>query len=878
MSASTEKRYFAELTPHTLRLVRAGGAIVEFYREVPWEQKPLVAEALAAFGAGSPARAIVAWAPSSVHWHLASATEAARYRSEVALRSVAAGWPHGFAAPLALTACHARDGAPVAEKGDARWLLGVTASGLLANEVAAARERGLDPQRTESATLNLAGAITRALRLTNAGRVLLCDLGAERSQMFLVTAGGVEGVASCALGFDAVFAAVQAALRLKFRAAASRLFYNESYDFSEAASTIGAALAPALQAAVAALPSAAPAELAFSGLTGRQHWLVRATAQAAGLTPWEPDVAKLLANFKLQVTPEVGVTAEALGALHLAASHALDLPAWHIEWRQGGADAMPAVIVPSSAARAETPAPAPQDGKTPAKPAPAPVAKTDRQPAPAKPEPAPVQPAGKGKKAPIPRAPEKPAPVEAAATVSAVAPQPTKEMPETQSESAPAKKLESTAAAAPRAETAGAPRKRGYGLYAGIAAGVVFALVAGKFYFDARAAQALAEHEKAEAARVARKAEERARELEARAKAEAERIRKEAEAAREAAVALARQQAEEQTRRKVSAEFEAERIANSPGILVVTTEPVGAAVSIDGGPLRQSPLSINDIMPGAHRVAIALPGYESTVLTAEIKGTQTTDLGLIRLERATGTLVVNSSPDGIDFTVRKAGALATDLGRTGRTPAQFDDMEPGDYVVRFTRSGWNDRTENATVAKRETARAAATFRTGAVRLTSLPSGATVKQMGTVIGTTPLDLPELAPGALTYELTLAGHEPLTISGEVKEGQQLRLDALMLSVDHIATTGEIKTPPQPIETPAPNFGGIGVGGATELTMSFVVWRDGTLREVTAVGAKDKGLAKRCVEAVAKWKFHPALAADGHPLNVRVSLPLKISTGTD
>ncbi|HYP16594.1 MAG TPA: PEGA domain-containing protein, partial [Opitutus sp.] len=375
------------------------------------------------------------------------------------------------------------------------------------------------------------------------------------------------------------------------------------------------------------------------------------------------------------------------------------------------------------------------------------------------------------------------------------------------------------------------------------------------------------------AAEQMRAAEARAREVEQQGKAEADRIRREAEAARETAVALARQQAEEQTRQKISAELDAERIAKSPGILIVTTSPVGASVSIDGGPARTAPLSINDILPGRHRVAISLAGYEPVELTADILGTKTTDLGLIQLERATGTLALNSTPEQLEFSIRPAGISLGGPLRQGRTPAQIDDLPPGDYVVTFSQPGWRDQVVNVTIEKRETAQIAAKFIGGAAMLTSVPTGAAVKRNGVVVGRTPLTLSELPPENASFEFSLPDHEPLVLSGDVVEGKQLKLEARLLHVDRIAPSSEIAVNPQPYEQPAPRIGATTAIVPPEVKVSFVVWRDGTPRDIQVLGKVDKDIAADCTTAVAKWKFHPARNRDGRPLNVRVTLPIKI-----
>ena len=900
MSNASPSNVFVELHQHALLAARVNGATVEFLRECPFENKAAIEETLAALQPdwkSSGLHAVLSLAPRPAHWHLSTADEASRHRSEESLARFAAGLPHGFTGPLALTACHAADGSPLTPKGANRWLLGATATESLTAAATAAAEWRIEGAATESATFANLGAVATALRLAGSGAVALWDIGVERSQIFLVTARGVEAVVPCAAGFDQIFSGAQTVIGLKFRAAAARLFFNDDYDFAEIGAAIATHLAPALQAARAALPagSGTPA-LACLGITARQAWFVREAATVAGLQPWMPDPRAYATQLKLQFSAgaEAALSVSSFGLLHLIASSIHRSQAWHPTWASVSPGTMAAPE--ASVSRAPMPSPALAPVAAPSAPAArntippvpivlpaakvaavAPVAKPTPVAAPAPapaPKAAPVAkpaPAAKSQPAAKPAAPAKPAaamPIAAkAATAAATITKPVPPAPKP----APV--------APPSAAKEAAPAKRTRGLYLGLAALLVIALVGvWKFYTDARETRLAAEKAATEATAAAQKAatlaETRAREIETKAKAEAARIHKEAEAARESAVALARQQAADQTRRQISAELEAERIAKSPGILIVTTSPSGADVSIDGGPVRKSPLALNDILPGTHKVRIALVGHDPIERTAEIKGTQTTDLGLIALERAFGTLHLASRPDEVNFSVKTMVNLAGTAPRSGRTPASFDDLAAGDYIVTFTRAGWKEQVQNITIAKGATVQASATFAGSVVQLTSTPTAAVVTQNGNVIGVTPLTLTGLAPQKVDYTLTLAEHDPIRLGGEAADGRLLALNAQMLRTDRIARPAEIKRAPNPVKQVAPDL----TPGQRELTgsvsVSAVIGRDGKLRDLRVESTPDKELGRTCLAALSKWKFEPAIGHDDQPLNAQVSVPFVFS----
>jgi PEGA domain len=925
---------YIELTKHTLLVARAAGATVELFRECSLDNKPSVEETLSAFDPDwktNGLRATTALAPFPSYWHLASSEEATRYRNESALRDFAATLPHNLLGDLELTCCHAADGTLISPQGSARWLLGLTSAESLTTITTTASDWRIESTRAESSTLSHLGAIATALRLAGSGSVVLWDLAVDRSQLFFITPRGVEAVAPCTAGLDDIFTGVQTAIGLKFRGAAARLFFNDTYDFNEAGPKIAANVGPALQAARAGLPAASSAAtFTCTGVTGKQAWFVREAALAAGLQPWSPDMRLLAAQLKLQFsgggTIEPTLSPSSLGLLHLVASQANRANAWHPAWTRIGvvplASATPAPFFapPLAPAPAAAPAPAPVPAPAP-KPAPAPVVPVVAKPVAPAPKPvlapapapapkaAPVAPAPAPKPALAPAPAPKLAPAPAPAPVAKAQPQPApapvakgkpaptptpapvaaKPQPQPVAKPAPAaapapaKPVAATPGPAPVVYPAAAAdkapaKKSSMGLYIGIAAAVVVIAVGGFMWKSSKDDEAKLAAEKTKAAEVAAEkartdaARERV-EMETKAKAEAARLQKEAEAAREAAVAQAREQGAAQARQQLTAELEAERIAKSPGILIVTTAPSGADISIDGGAVRKSPLSINDILPGAHKVRITLAGYDPVELPAEVKGTKTTDLGLIQLERAFGTLALTSQPDGVDFSIRPALNVAGAAPRTGRTPASLDDIPAGDYAVTFTRAGWKEQTQNVTIAKRATAKASVTFSGSAVQITSTPSGATVKRNGVVLGVTPLNLQDLAPQKVEYYFSLPDYDSLTLAGEVVEGQVLQLNAVMPRTDRLATPREIKTPPKAISQPGPLLSPDQRQVVTEVLIGVTIGRDGRLRDLKVEKATNKDIARLCMEALAKWKFQPALGMDDQPLNARVTIPFKI-----
>ena len=208
-----------------------------------------------------------------------------------------------------------------------------------------------------------AGGIARALRAAGKGCVALWDLGSERSHLLLVTANGVAGAAPCAIGLNTAFEAVQTALKLKFRGAGARLFFNEGYDFTEPGPRIGAILGASLKQALGLLPQTeTPPELACIGLTGKQAWFIREVAAAAGTSAWAPDLKSLAGYFGLKFADDAVQTSfspASIGTFGLLSLRLGAKEAWKPAWAEAEAPAADAPAAVEEPPPVEEPAPAP---------------------------------------------------------------------------------------------------------------------------------------------------------------------------------------------------------------------------------------------------------------------------------------------------------------------------------------------------------------------------------------------------------------------------------------------------------------------------------------------------------------------------------------
>lgn len=894
---------FLELTDFSYRVAvctdrQQAGKIQEIH-EFPLSDAKRLAELLP-----PDSELICALRPKTRQAHLATAAEASEFKGLAGLQQFAQRPDRAAAEPAWFAGVQAADGQlPNGQP----WLLSLSPAA--AQQEARALLAHLKPRsaRYLDATIITAGSLGSLVTTPT----LLLEIGELASQAFLVSPKGVLATQNASLNLDQIAEAVQAEFNLKFRGSAAKLFFNPDCDFTDHAAPIAVRLGVKLKTELAAILGGqpAPAALCCSGLPAAQHWLGLALAKELGLapfaapatdagqspawfnflnlikaqtsatngfSPWLAEWQEVKAPLTVTTTPAAGKGSQVenslvTGTAAPAPSASAPAPEKNPPIKAGPNFAtlpvppaktgspVAAAAVPVTPAQSKTPAPAPVV-VNPAKAVAAAAAEKT-----AKPSPAPAAPA---KTSPPPAPQKKAVPEPVAAKSASVAAKPAPIAPK------PAPVV------APAAVTTGeAPRKNRTSLFIGIAVAALVVAIVGYLYIQS-------ENQKTETLRLAQEkqaAEQRAQADIERARLEAEKVKKEAAAQQQqfvfetnqklAAAEAARQQAENEAKQQTAA-----RLASARGNLVIVTEPAGALVTVGDQPAAPAPLTLNYLKIGRYPVTIRQARYDEVKLDLEVTENGTTNPGVIKLTRIAGALEITSDPAGTAYEVQPANAPTFSIGAklTGKTPATLNDLEPGDYTITYTRAGWNPHTETITVARDGTARSTWTAPNGQIQITSEPAGATVTQNGITVGRTPLTLAQ-PPGAVHYDVTMAGYDPVVLKGQSEEGKTLALTARLLLTDRIYNASEVDVRPEPIKPSLPDLGELGLEAA-RTEVQFVVNRDGTVRDVQVTKATKPALGKFYVEAVSKWKFKPGTKA-GKPVNCRVMVPFVITnTGTN
>lgn len=204
------------------------------------------------------------------------------------------------------------------------------------------------------------------------------------------------------------------------------------------------------------------------------------------------------------------------------------------------------------------------------------------------------------------------------------------------------------------------------------------------------------------------------------------------------------------------------------GGIAVASKPSRATAVLEGYPSQQTPFVLSSIPPGNYRLQIELEGYEPYSQVVEI-GKAMVELPEIVLSPLTGTLWIQSKPDGVAWSIMTGPDIDWNHPRSGVTPAILSSIPVGRYEIVFGRTGWPSQTVETTVSANGNGIAETIFMAGGVRLESDPVGASIlAEDGTFLGTAPLTLSDLPPGEYRYQLKARGFQEQAVTVKVVPG--------------------------------------------------------------------------------------------------------------
>ena len=211
----------------------------------------------------------------------------------------------------------------------------------------------------------------------------------------------------------------------------------------------------------------------------------------------------------------------------------------------------------------------------------------------------------------------------------------------------------------------------------------------------------------------------------------------------------------------------ATQVEATTGILVVRSEPTGAAVFVDGVEKGTTTLQMTDIGVGDHEIRIEKNLFYSY---SEIVNIQPDMIGEVKAELKPnfGSLSINSIP---------IGSVVMINGQVkGKTPYSIDRIKSGSYNIRISKDLYHTHEENFVITDESvnTRDVSLTPAFGKLTVNTNPSGAEIKIDGQSRGFTPFELDELPSG--NYHLTLSKDlfQTIDIDIVIEDGKNLELN--------------------------------------------------------------------------------------------------------
>ncbi len=218
------------------------------------------------------------------------------------------------------------------------------------------------------------------------------------------------------------------------------------------------------------------------------------------------------------------------------------------------------------------------------------------------------------------------------------------------------------------------------------------------------------------------------------------------------------------------------------GYLTVTSSPSGADVYVDGSYRGYTPMTIGNLVVGAHTLELRLAGYQKSTQTVQIYSGQTTtkNVGLSPSTPTTGSVAVQSYPSG--------ASIYLDGNYQGNTYANdyFDivGVATGTHSILLRKQGYNDYTATISVTGGGIKYVTATMTqqttpvtTGKANVMSGPSGAEVYVDNLFRGYSPVLVPDLSVGTHSITLKMSGYSDWMSSFEVTAGQTTPVSATL-----------------------------------------------------------------------------------------------------
>ena len=184
--------------------------------------------------------------------------------------------------------------------------------------------------------------------------------------------------------------------------------------------------------------------------------------------------------------------------------------------------------------------------------------------------------------------------------------------------------------------------------------------------------------------------------------------------------------------------------------VVVTSQPAGASVILDGKDRGVTPITLLGLEPGRHHLRFRLAGYVERDRFFDMSEGPVIEKSEV-LEEEKGLLLVKTDPSGCD--------LQIDGVSVGQTPRLVTNLPvKGKYELKLRKAGYLDQIVSVSFDSRRPVlrEIKMVSASGTVKVVSDPVGAEVMVNGVVRGKTPVDISGVPQGKATVCVRLDGY--------------------------------------------------------------------------------------------------------------------------
>lgn len=242
------------------------------------------------------------------------------------------------------------------------------------------------------------------------------------------------------------------------------------------------------------------------------------------------------------------------------------------------------------------------------------------------------------------------------------------------------------------------------------------------------------------------------------------------------------------------------------GLVLVTSDPEGAGVSIDGISYGTTPALITSLGVGSYEAALFLGGYRETKVKFSVKDRVPVKVAVPLISE---TAVIDVSANVDDVQIKINGIPR------GMAPCVIDKVTAGDVIIEATKEGYKPFTQMTKIAISENLKVDIVLEVepAALNVVSLPDKARVYVDNSFKGETPFSMAEIAPGEHRIRVEKQGFDTIARTLVLGNGEEVTEEFRLK-----ANTGKLTITSQPEgvsifidgvkvgETPASNTKGL------------------------------------------------------------------------